>query len=287
MPSTSALSAPARTAARPVSCARCDDVVGPREIVRQLARQERARAVGAVAADAAARVDDDRSPPRPILRSPGTACGDPPVGPAATIGGKESSSPPASCRSDSIRHASSRSARPTNGSSAKRANASFAAAAARRIGVELGLVLDGPHRLDEARVRGELEPAGRRAARTARSVSAAGSNSTRRLDERRQLGVDVAPGHDELDVRHLPGALGVAEVREQARPLGLDQQRRVRAREAGQVADVDEARDEERRLDRLLEPREPSSCALRPGTRAPRGIRPGPCRRCASRPGRR
>jgi hypothetical protein len=58
----------------------------------------------------------------------------------------------------------------------------------------------------------------------------------------------------ELDALDLAGALGVAEVREEPRPVGLDEDRGVRALEAREVEDVRRRRDEERLLEEAAQP---------------------------------
>lgn len=58
---------------------------------------------------------------------------------------------------------------------------------------------------------------------------------------------------DELDPLDLAPGLRVAEVGEQQRALGLDEQHRVRALEPGEVPDVDGGGDEKRLLEQLAQ----------------------------------
>ena len=127
---------------------------------------------------------------------------------------------------------------------------------ARRIVVELLLVLDGAQPLDEPDARDELEPA-------------AAQRLDLRVRERRRLEADAARqplgevgDHGALrldDLDALDGArrLEVAEVGEELDALLVDEQRRVRALEAGEVDDVLRVRDEERLLERLPQAGDP------------------------------
>ena len=157
---------PRATAVEPGELRLEADVVGVAQLVRQRPGRERARAVGAVAVELGARVDDDASRrPRPSGRS-GRACGCAPFGPAATIVSNAGASAPSSWKSSSSRQASSRSVRPTKrllGEALERLARDRGRAADR---VELRLVLDRAQRLDEAAPRDELEPAGARASRS-------------------------------------------------------------------------------------------------------------------------
>ena len=123
----------------------------PREPLGHVAHGERAGAVGAVAVEDAARVDGHEHP-FSIGSSPGTACGDEPVAPAATTVGNETPSAPASRKLRSTHHARSRSLRPLKRSwrAPRRSRRRRARPAHRR---DLLRVLHGPERLDEARRR--------------------------------------------------------------------------------------------------------------------------------------
>jgi hypothetical protein len=59
----------------------------------------------------------------------------------------------------------------------------------------------------------------------------------------------VARGLHELDPVELSRLRRVAKVGEDTNALGLDEQRRVRARHPGQPADIDRRRDEQRLLE--------------------------------------
>jgi hypothetical protein len=76
----------------------------------------------------------------------------------------------------------------------------------------------------------------------------------RAREEAREVGVEIALEQLDLDAVHGPRALGVAKVGEEADALGLDQECRVRADEAGQVTDVRGRADEERLLELLPQP---------------------------------
>src|SRR5213078_3016561 len=67
----------------------------------------------------------------------------------------------------------------------------------------------------------------------------------------------VALGLDELDALYRSAGLGVAEVAEEKRPVGLDQQRGVGAREADQVADVRRAGNQKGLLERSAKTLQP------------------------------
>ena len=63
------------------------------------------------------------------------------------------------------------------------------------------------------------------------------------------VGNHLAPALDELDVQEGARRFGIAEVREQADPLGLDDDGDVRADEAGQVAHIGGGGDDQRLLE--------------------------------------
>ena len=67
-----------------------------------------------------------------------------------------------------------------------------------------------------------------------------------------------------LDALDRPRLLDVAEVGEEARAVRLDEERRVRAVEAGQIADVDEIRDEQRLLEQLAQAVDPVAHRVAP-----------------------
>ncbi len=111
--------------------------------------------------------------------------------------------------------------------------------------LDLALVLHRPQALDDARRRHELELA-----------------RTKHLDlrVRQRVGLEGEPPLEppgqiarqrplcelDLDAGHPLGVLDVAEVGVEPRlPAGLDEERGVRALEPGQVADVDQVRDEQ------------------------------------------
>src|SRR5205807_9304886 len=68
---------------------------------------------------------------------------------------------------------------------------------------------------------------------------------------------DLALGLDELDALDCRRRLRVAEIRVERQALLADKESGVRADEAGQVADVDRVRDEERLLERAAQPLDP------------------------------
>ncbi len=128
--------------------------------------------------------------------------------------------------------ATSRSGRPTNGtSSTSRSNIRSVIAHARRNAVELAVVLDGAQLLDEALARHELEPA-----------------SAQLLGERPRQDVRLEADRPERFSPSQPISerfvctvstpstasrrLDVAEVGEEPHPVGLDEERGVRAVEA-------------------------------------------------------
>ena len=143
--------------------------------------------------------------------------------------------------------------------------------------VELVLVLDRAQLLDEPVARDGLDPA-----RVEPRIALEG--------ERRRLEADL-PGQllgqrlekvalrvDELDAFDRASRLRVAEVGVEPDAVGLDDERRVRAGEAAQVADVRRVRDEERLLETLEEPVYPAVHVAAPrnssASRYPTGPRP-------------
>ena len=198
--------------------------------------------------------------------------------------GKARASAPSSWRSCSIVHARSRSVRPVNGCSARRSYARSVIAAARRIASSSS----GSFTARSPSVRPVV---GTSSSPPARSVSHAAyvtwsaSNRIRpdscwasAATRLRLTSTNSAPAE-------VPSLLGVAEVGEDADAVGLDEHGRVRAREAGQVADVDEVRDEQRPVARAPAGGRSvrSRGSLLRGTRAPRGTPPRPCRRSGGR----
>ena len=190
--------------------------------------------------------------PASILRSVGRLCGRAPFGPPATIDSKlrpvaaelveELVEPPreialGAARELLLREALERPARDLRGAADDR---------------DLVLVLDGPERLDEPVARHELDPA-----RVQRCVLAVGHDLGLEADPAGELlskeRVEVARRLDELGALDRTRGLGVAEVAEEEDPVGLDENRRVRAGEAGQVDDIGRRRDEQRLLERLAQ----------------------------------
>ncbi len=122
--------------------------------------------------------------------------------------------------------------------------------------LELALVLDRAQLLDEALTRHELDPAlpqllGERPREDVRLEAEAAREVLGEPPDQRALRLH------RLDTLDGPCRLDVAEVGEEAHPVGLDEQRGVRAVEAGQVADVDEIRDQQRLLEELAQPFDP------------------------------
>ena len=94
--------------------------------------------------------------------------------------------------------------------------------------------------------RHELEPARRRAPRPARTAARPPRTPIFPRSRFGEVEHQRALREHRLDARDRLGGLDVAEVGEQLRrALRVDEQRRVRAVEPGQVADVDEVRDEQ------------------------------------------
>ena len=118
---------PGRTAVEPRELGVETDLVCARQLVRELPGREGPRAVGAVAVDHAARVDDHRLARARRAGRRARCAAWPRSGPTRRVTGNETPSAFASCRNCSKRQASSRSVRPTSSpSSAKRSNAMFA-----------------------------------------------------------------------------------------------------------------------------------------------------------------
>ena len=114
--------------------------------------------------------------------------------------------------------------------------------------VELALLLDRAQRLDETDVRHEFEPA-------ALECLEVGVDDVRRLeaDRSRQLLGERTDNsalrlHD-LDAFDRARGFDVPEVREELHAFLVDEQRCVRALEAGEIDDVLGSRDEERLVD--------------------------------------
>ena len=265
-------------------CAQAD-VVRARQLVRQIARREGARAVRAVVAELRRRVDDDRLTPldHPVARA-GVRLRAARARP--TITGKAASSAPSSCISDSNHQASSFSVRPTKDCSASRSKHSLVIAAARLIASSSASSLTA-RTPDQAPVAGRARTRSPRASRTGRrSATPPGTRSGRRRARRAPSRV---AGSATTSIPELARLLHVPEVREQPGAVRLDQERRVRQAQPGQVEDV---RPRWRRAAaprsraRTRSSRASFTCSP-PGTRAPPGSPPGPCRSRASRRGRR
>ena len=163
--------------------------------------------------------------PASIGASPGPACGD-----ARRSRRRRRSSrtrrpsAPTSRKLRSIHHASSRSVRPTNRSSASASKTSSEIALARRIAVDLVLVLDRAQRLDQPATSARA----RRRHRRARDSSACGrfcsSKPIRRPASSSPIaGIRPRGGLHDLDALERARALRVAEV-------GVERRRRRRAR---------------------------------------------------------
>ena len=274
----------ARPAASPVANVRCSPSCS-----RRFSRPRRRRRPGPA-----------RSP-----RRRGLACGSAPFGPPATIGGNAHASAPSSRIVARSTRRARFSVRPTKRCSARRSKVSFVIAAARRIASSSPGSLTARIPLQQLRRRHCLDPAGvDRRPRRVRQVL--------RLERdplRQQLRQPLNRPRG-ISTTSIPVALRlleVAEVGEDPHPVGLDEHGRVRAVQAGQPQDVDRLRDEQRRVDRRAASTRSalrratasliaasvvafgSTYGLRfvPGTRAPRGSRPAPCRSPASRRGRR
>ncbi len=187
------------------------------------------------------------SSPRPISRSPGSACGRAPLGPAATIAGKEGSAPSSRIRASAAR-ATSRSVRPDE--------AALQAPAPDLVGElrggldrrQLAVVLDPAQLLDRAARPGPPRPRRPSFSSSRSSVRTdIWSSSKPTLPSRRSA---MPASQSPLDGDRLPaldlggGALGVAEVGEEEAHAGPADAGAVGAGEAGQVADVDQVGDQ-------------------------------------------
>src|SRR5947207_635066 len=125
-------------------------------------------------------------------------------------------------------------------------------------GLELAVVLDHAELLDEALTRHELDASlpqllGERPREDVGLEAEAAREVLTEPADQRPLRLH---GLDAVDA---PRSLDVAEVGEEAHPVRLNEERGVRAVEAGQVADVDEIRDQQRLLEELAQPFDPAS----------------------------
>ena len=119
-------------------------------------------------------------------------------------------------------------------------------------GLELSVVLDRPQLLDETAARHELNAAARERlpAAVGQVLGLEADSAFQQLAERR---VEGPLRLDELHSLDRAAELRVTEVAEEPYLVGLDHERRVRALEADEVADVDEIRDEQRLFQARLE----------------------------------
>ena len=198
------------------------------------------------------------SVPAGIATSRTSACGLAPFSAAATIVSKASSDEPCSWKSSRTRQATSRSVRPVKRSSASAANIrSEIAAASRIVSISAGSFT--------ARSRSTRPCVGTRLDATVLQRLVARDGEDVRLDPDRAAGEPRREVADHgarrlLEADPVEGLrlLGVAKVREERRlAVGGDEQRGVRAREPGEVADVDPARDEERLVEERREALDP------------------------------
>ena len=250
--STALPSAPGRTASSDASWARRTTCVGLLELGRQLPGDERPRAVRAVPVDAAAGVDDDRLPHldpavagRRVGRGARLTCangrGERRIVGAAFV--HELCHPP-----DEIALRAADEA--LLGQPCERLGEDRGRAPHRR---QLRAVLHLAQLLDEPAASHELDPAGRkRLVPRVRERLCLETDAS--LEALRQVAVEVAARLHRLDAANRPGAVRVPEVREQPNAVALDEQCGIRAVETAEVADVHRARDEERLLDRRLQP---------------------------------
>ena len=186
------------------------------------------------------------SSPRPISRSPGSACGRAPLGPAATIAGNEGSPPSSRIRASAAR-ATSRSR--AAGEAALQRPAPDLVGQLRGLGDrrQLLVVLDPPQPLDPAAGGDQLDPLGEFLLQFLQQA------------DRHLVVLEADPALEPLGdplqpvaaERHrLPaldlggGALGVAEVGEEEADAGPADAGAVGAGEAGQVADVGQVGDQ-------------------------------------------
>ena len=154
------------------------------------------------------------SSPRPISRSPGSACGRAPLGPAATIAGKDGSPPSSRIRASAAR-ATSRSVRPARPRSTLQSQTSSASFGCRLDRRQLALVLDPAQLLDQAAGGHRLDALGEFPLQTLQAahrevvVLEAGPA----LEPLGDAPQPVALDRDRLPALDLSGgALGVAEV---------------------------------------------------------------------------
>ena len=271
-------------------------LVGLARLGARLADGYRARAIGAVAIGLRAPVERHQLP-LPIFTSRGVACGNAPCAPAATIESKLGDSAPRRRMSCSSARASSRSVRPSMppASSASRASSAIFVGGGDQL--DLVLVLDHPHALDEALHGTSSTRSGNssRARSSAATVVLSDSNPTRNVPSGRW---STASATRSVRSRHalefgsdlLLGLLGVAEVGQEDARARTDQREAVAARVAGQVADVDQVRDQHQVDVRPVEGAKRDDrhgLLMRPApfsvVRVPLDIRPGPCRRSVAR----
>src|SRR6266540_4542664 len=224
------------------------DGVGLAQLVRKRPGRERARAIGAVAADRAAGVDDDGRLGRDLpvagmgMRHRAVLAGGDDRRERGPVGAElveELLEPPGELALRPARE-------PLFGQPL--------VCLARDLGrppdrSELALVLDRPQRFHHAAPGHQVEPS-----RRERLVAGVGDRVGLEAEPARQplgeVGEHVPPGDPELDAFDLLACLRVAEVAEQPYAVRLDDEGWVGALEAAQVADVDRERDEER----LVEP---------------------------------
>ena len=187
------------------------------------------------------------SSPRPISRSPGSACGRAPLGPAATIVGKEGSAPCSRIRASAAR-ATSSSLRPARPRSSDQRQISSASSAAAAIAASSASSLTRRSFSTVPPAPSSSTPSGSFSSRRF-SVRTAMWSSSKPILPLRRLGDPAQPVVGDGD--HVPaldlglGALGVAEVGEEDALLGAADAGAVGAAEAGQVADVDQVGDEQ------------------------------------------
>src|SRR5262249_40537061 len=118
--------------------------------------------------------------------------------------------------------------------------------------VDVVVVLDGAHPVDDPLARHELEAAVTELLipRVRHMLALEAEGAGEELGHGRN---DVPPRLDELDVLDGPRRARVTEVGEQPHPPRLDRERGVRADESGQVPDVRLAGDDQRLLELLDE----------------------------------
>ena len=199
------------------------------------------------------------SVPGPITSSRGSACGSAPAAPEATIESNDGPSAPASWNRSSTRHATSRSVRPISPSSAIPSYTPSSTAAARRTAAisSASLTARSASTTPDCGVSStpDSSSVSRRWRATVRSPSSKPrvppSVSSRAAFG--QLGQHLAlaaPDVRELAQRLCP--LHIAEVGQEHRGRRRDDEHRVRAGEAGQVANVDEVGEQQRAQAELL-----------------------------------